>query len=614
MSTYRSVLIGGALVTLALTASSSAQVAVVADRRATGLAPAFADVQRIFAAFAERARLPGAAFGVIVDGELVFSGAVGVRDVSTKAPVDVDTVFRIASMSKSFTAAAILKLRDQGKLSLDDPADKYVAELAALAYPTKDSPRITIRHLLSHSEGFPEDNPWGDRQLAVSDEVMSRSMRAGIPFSTTPGTAYEYSNYGFAVLGQIVQRVSGQRYERFMHDEILTPLGMTATTYEVSEVPTSRRAKGYRWAGTAWEEEALLPHGSFGAMGGLWTSTRDLARWVSFMLSAFPPRDDEERGPLARRSAREMQQVWRSRGATAVSPAVDRPISLNAGGYGYGLGISHTCAFGHMVAHGGGLPGFGSLMQWLPEYGVGLIAMGNITYAGWGGAFNEAWAALIKSGGLVRRVLVVSTSLLETQATVTRLMQQWNDATAAELAADNLFLDESAASRKAELADLRARHGACEPKGAIVPENALRGTWRMTCDRGWMDVSVTLAPTVPPAVQFWSVRSVMPPGTPMAAAAAKLAALTVSWSEGAIGELVSPDVDVPRLKRQLDIVRAEYGACRVGDVTDGDGVTRSTIRMECASGALAARLTIDPASSRLTQVNLAPVTETACTP
>jgi CubicO group peptidase (beta-lactamase class C family) len=164
--------------------------------------------------------------GVIIDGELAWVKTAGVRDVDNKAPVTPNTVFRIASMTKSFTAMAILKLRDEGKLSLDDPAARYVPELATLPYPTNDSPAITIRHLLTHSEGFPEDNPWGDRQLAQTDETMRAWIKAGIPFSTAPGTAFEYSNYGFAILGQIVAKASGKPYAVYVRDNILRPLGM----------------------------------------------------------------------------------------------------------------------------------------------------------------------------------------------------------------------------------------------------------------------------------------------------------------------------------------------------------------------------------------------------
>ena len=131
--------------------------------------------------------MPGIAYGILIDGQLAHVGTSGVTDVVAKTPVTPDTVFRIASMTKSFTALAILKLRDEGKLSLEDPAERYVPELAGLAYPTADSPRITIRHLLSHAEGFPEDNPWGDRQLAATDDDMGQMMRRGIPFSTLAG-------------------------------------------------------------------------------------------------------------------------------------------------------------------------------------------------------------------------------------------------------------------------------------------------------------------------------------------------------------------------------------------------------------------------------------------
>jgi CubicO group peptidase (beta-lactamase class C family) len=176
--------------------------------RLAKLRAALPEIDRTMREFAERSRVPAIAYGVIVDGMLVHVATVGLRDVGAGAPVDTSTVFRIASMSKSFVAASILQLRDAGRLSLDDPAEKYVPELATLRYPTADSPKITIRHLLTHSEGFPEDNPWGDQQLAITDAQMSALMRSGIPFSTAPGTAYEYSNFGFAILGRVVANVS----------------------------------------------------------------------------------------------------------------------------------------------------------------------------------------------------------------------------------------------------------------------------------------------------------------------------------------------------------------------------------------------------------------------
>src|SRR5689334_7623830 len=218
----------------------------------------FASVDRLMKEYAVQAHAPGAAWGVIVDGQLAHTGVTGYRDLAAKAPVDADTVFRIASMTKSFTAMSILKLRDEGKLSLDDPAERYVPELKTLNYPTSDSPKITVRHLLSHAEGFPEDNPWGDRQLADSEAQLTEKLRAGIPFSNAPGIAYEYSNFGFAILGRMVSNVSGTRYSDYVAAIILKPLGMTATTLEPKEVPPNRLALGYRWEDQQWKPEPLL--------------------------------------------------------------------------------------------------------------------------------------------------------------------------------------------------------------------------------------------------------------------------------------------------------------------------------------------------------------------
>ncbi len=174
--------------------------------RARKLAAAFPEVERLFTAWATQRHMPGAVVGVLIDGELAWVKTTGVRELDSRAPVTPDTVFRIASMTKSFTALSILKLRDEGKLSLDDPVARYVPAATDLPYPTKDSPALTIRHLLTHSEGFPEDNPWGDQQLARSEETMNAWIRAGIPFSNAPGMAYEYSNFGFAILGQVVAK------------------------------------------------------------------------------------------------------------------------------------------------------------------------------------------------------------------------------------------------------------------------------------------------------------------------------------------------------------------------------------------------------------------------
>ena len=489
---------------------SSAQVRGQASRRET-LKAAFAGIDKTFQEFAVREHIPGAAWGIIVDGELVHVGVTGLREVPSKAPVEADSVFRIASMTKSFTAMAIMRLRDEGKLSLDDPAERYVPELKDLKYPTADSPRITVRHLLSHAEGFPEDNPWGDQQLAKSDAQMSQMMRAGIPFSNAPGIAYEYSNFGFAILGRIVTNVAKVPYRDYIQSNILKPLGMTSTTLEPSEVPARKLAHGYRWEDEQWKEEPQLKDGAFGAMGGMLTSVSDLGRYVAAFVGAFPPRDGPETAPVKRASLREMQQISRPR-PSVVTRGQNGVVQLNAGGYGFGLGISETCEFGHVVAHSGGLPGFGSQMRWLPDYGIGIVAMGNRTYTGWGGVFTTALELLAKTGAMQRRMPVPSPALIEARDNVSRLILRWDDALADRIVAENLFLDRSRDRRRREIDEVKAKVGQCKPPDSFHNvENALRGTWALQCERGTIGVSITLAPTMPATVQFLDVTPSLPP-------------------------------------------------------------------------------------------------------
>ncbi len=216
---------------------------------------------------------------------------------------------------------------------------------------------------------------------------------------------------------------------------------MNATTFEMSEVPRDKIALGYRREDNAWKPEPILAHGSFGAMGGLWTTAPDLARYVAFLMSAFPPRDEPERGPIKRSSAREMQQLWRFSPGSAFRPTVDAPLQLGVSGYGYGLGVGQDCRYSYAIGHGGGLPGYGSLMRWLPDYGVGLIAMGNLTYGGFNTLFNDTIAALHKTGALQPRVVKPSPALLKAQADISQLIIKWDDALANRITADNFFLD-----------------------------------------------------------------------------------------------------------------------------------------------------------------------------
>jgi CubicO group peptidase (beta-lactamase class C family) len=509
----------GALVALSVTVSAQAPTPRFTDpdRRAK-LEKAFPEIDRIFEDYTTANHIPGSAWGVVIDGELAHAGETGYRDVSSKAPVTKDSVFRIASMTKSFTAISILKLRDEGKLSLDDPAEKYVPELKALVYPTSDSPKITVRLLLSHATGFPEDNPWGDQQLADTDDQVAAMIRGGIPFSNAPAIAYEYSNYGFMILGRIIGLVSDPgtknptaSYTKYVADNVLKPLGMTSTTLEPASVPADRLAHGYRWEDGQWKNEPLLANGAGGSMGGMLTTLSDLGRYVGAFLAAWPPRDGAETGPIRRSSLREMQQVWRPAPAS-VTRSNDGRVLFTAGGYAFGLRVSQNCQFPTIVAHSGGLPGFGSQMRWLPEYGVGIIAFGNLTYTGWTGTIDRAFEALSKTGGLRPRTIEPSTALVDARNAAASLVVKWDDAVADRIAALNLFLDRDKAHRRADLEEVHRLVGACSAGAGFddLP-NALRGSWTMTCERGRARVAITLSPTKPPKVQAFTV-AVVPPG------------------------------------------------------------------------------------------------------
>ena len=316
--------------------------------RVAKLSRAFPEIDRAFLNFAQAGAAPAVAWGVIIDGALIHSGATGARDVPSNSKAMPDSVFRIASMTKNFAGLAIMKLRDQGRLSLDSPVSRYVPELRTLPYPTTDSPAITVRHLLTHSEGFPEDNPWGDRQLAETDATLSRWMRAGFPFSQAPGMGYEYSNTGFAILGQVIARVSGMRARDFIDREFLRPLGMTHTKWDAQAVPGERIARGYARLDGQWVEETPLADGSYGIMGGLYSSVPDLARLVGLYLSAYPARDGDDKGPLKRASLREMQVAHSPYRSTALRTSVTAPLNLSSGGYAFGLASTQNLSLIHI--------------------------------------------------------------------------------------------------------------------------------------------------------------------------------------------------------------------------------------------------------------------------
>jgi CubicO group peptidase (beta-lactamase class C family) len=298
-------------VIMALTAVLYASIAAASDAPSTNApkgADLFAAIDPLFADFALDSHIPGLVYGVVANGKLAYVRGIGVQDLESKRPVTAQTLFRIASMTKAFTALTVLTLRDEGKIRLDAPAETYVPELRGWKYPTQDSPPIRVRDLLNHTAGFVSDDPWGDRQTPMPEPEFSRLLRDGVPFARAPQTAMEYSNMGFALLGRIITNVSGAPYADTIARKLLRPLDMTASGFFVDAAPREQRALGYRWEDDAWRLEPTLTHGAFGAMGGLQTNAVDYAKWVAFLLSAWPPRDDSDSGPTKRATVRELAQ------------------------------------------------------------------------------------------------------------------------------------------------------------------------------------------------------------------------------------------------------------------------------------------------------------------
>lgn len=278
--------------------------------RLKNLKPFLPQVEKMYKDFAQKNKLPSVVYAIVADGKMIYSAATGVTNLKTQKQATTTSLFRIASMTKSFTAMAIMKLKEEGKLSITDPASKYVSEMNEWVYPTNDAHPFTVHNLLTMTAGFPEDNPWRDRQLDDTDEEFIDFLKNGVSFSSTPGDGFEYSNLGYAILGLIVTRASGMPYQDYIKKAILQPLDMNNTFWEFSKANADELVHGYRWEDEQWKEEPMLHDGAYGAMGGLITSIEDFSKYVAFHLTAYPSRSEGQAGPVKRSSVREMHKPY----------------------------------------------------------------------------------------------------------------------------------------------------------------------------------------------------------------------------------------------------------------------------------------------------------------
>ena len=443
-------------------------------------ADALARIEELFEGAVTENRTAGIAWAIVGghahEQDVLAAGAAGdqeLRDGSPapgSRPMSVDSISRIASMTKSFTAASLLRLRDEGRLRLDDRIEEHLPEAADLLDGDAAGIPITLRDLLTMSAGLVTDNPWGDRQEAMTREDFAAMLRGGLGHNSRPGTGFEYSNTGYAMLGRVVDEVSGTSFMQDITEHWLRPLGMADTVFSAEETDRERLAIGQRTADrddrTRFEPVPFSGPGVYGAMAGLFSTCADIARWIRFLAAADAPvgtpTASAHEDLLSSASRREMQQLHRVQ-IGAELPAGEDGASPGFGlirGYGYGLFVERLPGIGDVISHGGGYPGYGSFMCWHRDSGVGIVALANAKYAP---------ASVLAMQAL--RILAAETDLLapsrpapapralEAAEAALAWIREADDAVADAWFADNMDLDVPRAER------VRRRDAAVEAAG-----------------------------------------------------------------------------------------------------------------------------------------------------
>jgi serine-type D-Ala-D-Ala carboxypeptidase/endopeptidase len=576
----------------------------------------FAAVDALAEGFQRRGTQPGVAYGIVEAGRLVHAGGLGEQWLGGPVP-GAGTVFRIASMTKSFTAAAVLALRDGGQLALDDPAEQFVPELRGVAPPTPDSPRFSVRHLLTMTAGFPTDDPWGDRQQGLPLAEFSAFLAGGLSFAWAPGTRFEYSNLGYAILGRIITAVSGQAYPDFVRDRLLRPLGLGSSGFEAAEFDAPHLARGYRQGPGGWEELTPDGCGAFAPMGGVFSCVADLARWVGGFAGAFPPGEPGGGAhPLARATRREMQLPQ----VALVPPVAERlPGDPARGGpesYGFGLFVEEHPVHGRIVSHSGGYPGFGSNMCWHPRTGTGAIVLANGTYAPAPVLAARLLDAMIAQAPPARAADRAAAhpaapagpwpATLAAHREANKLLYHWDDARADRLFSENVALDEPYPERRQRIGLVRERIGVFGEDRKRPPEfdSPAHCRWWLRGDHGTVQAEIKLTPERDPRVQSLTLAVPPAPGSPLAQALESLISLLNGGARDWPPAIpVSGQVDTALLMRQFRMAAALAGRCHRGAFRAGNGERSISVELDGETARLVLAVAVD-AVGHLRQADL----------
>lgn len=314
-------------------------------------------LEKIDALFTARysADTPGGAVLLLKGDSVLFDKGYGLADLETGARIDGNTFFNIASVSKQFTAVAILQLADQGKISLEDPVKKYFPEFKGDFFN-----RVTIRHLLSHSSGIPDERPREDRNfvLTATDMQSLEYMKELDHLNFEPGTAYEYMNPTFQLMFAIIEKVTGKTFEQYMKECVFTPAGMDETVYFEAGREIPRMSHGYITEddGQTFREYDYGEESFFAtkADGGIYTSTHEFANWEK-----------------ALRSNAVLPEALREEAHSAVTTVTGSPYSSYQNrpytSYGYGWFIEEKPDMPKKVYHTGDNGGFQIYAGRFPE-------------------------------------------------------------------------------------------------------------------------------------------------------------------------------------------------------------------------------------------------------
>jgi CubicO group peptidase (beta-lactamase class C family) len=465
----------------------------------------------------------GLVYGLVGPDGLRHSRGFGAVGDDGEAP-DADTVFPIASMTKSFVAAGALLARDRGLVNLEAPITDFFDEFRGSG--TFDDPcdAPTLRMLFSMSGGLTEDNSWVDPFIDTPvPEILDR-IKGGLNYSWLPGTTFEYSNLGYTLAGLAVGRAVGRRIEDWVTDEIIRPLGMTRTWFDNDAPPPGdgphadgardRRATGYS-LNEAGEWVGYPPAASdaFAAAGGLQSTVRDLAVWVTWLGSAFrPPAGDGSAvdAPLRRASRREMQRLH-ALNLPAVASRPDGSFSIGVGGYGLGLVINEDLNRGTVVWHSGGLPGFLLNMTWHPDSGHGMVVLTNSHRGNPIALSIEALQRVLDRESAPARTISLWPSTVQLRQSAEQLIRSWDDELAGQILAENIEFDRPVAQRRAEIEQLVAEVGPLGPPrpladvaSAATPADV---TWVIPGERGELICMIHLTPVHPARIQQFEVQA-----------------------------------------------------------------------------------------------------------